>query len=243
MHKFLPLLIISALSVTVIAVVFGTKIQAEIKKVQYANSPATNELSSQSYIDRILLSDGILETDPGDATWFNKKVSLPNDDLAQLLATGPKNVLGDNSSEKWIEIDLSTQQLFAHEGSQTVYTFPVSTGLPWMPTVTGDFRIWAKISSQRMRGGSIADGTFYDLPNVLFVQYFYQGYGLHGAYWHNDFGRPRSHGCVNMRNEDARILFYWTNPILPEGKGYLANIPADQSTRVVVHGTTPTNIY
>lgn len=244
MHKFLPFLVISTLSVTVFALIFGPKIQVEVKKLQFANSPATNELSSKSYIDRILLSDGNLEANPGPGIWFNKKVKVPNSYLASLLAgsAGWNHVLGDSSSEKWIEIDLSTQKLFAHEGDRVVYTFPVSTGLPWMPTVTGEFRIWAKIASQRMTGGSVADGTFYDLPNVVFVQYFYKGYGMHGAYWHNDFGKPRSHGCVNMRNEDAQTLFNWTNPQMPADVRFLSNIAPDQSTRVVVHGTTPSNI-
>lgn len=244
MHKFLPFLVVSALSFVVVALVFGSKIQAEVKKVQYANSPATNELSSQSYLDRIFLSEGKMETEPGEAVWFNKKVAVPNSAIAALLATPPKsnNVLGENSAEKWIEIDLSQQKLFAHEGNSVAHTFDISSGLPWMPTVTGEFRIWAKVSSQRMRGGSVSDGTFYDLPNVVFVQYFHKGYGIHGAYWHNDFGRPRSHGCVNMRNEDAKTLFYWTNPQLPEGKNYLSNIAPETSTRVVVHGTTPTNL-
>lgn len=242
MHKILPLLITSALVLTIIVLFLGGNIQTEIKKQQFSNSPANNELASQSYVDRILLSDGKTETDPGEAVWFNKKIAVPTADLAALLANPPKTstVLGENTAEKWIEVDLSAQKLYAHEGDKTIYTFPISSGLPWLPTVTGEFHIWAKLVSTRMTGGSKTDGSFYDLPNVPYTQYFYKGYGIHGAYWHHNFGHPMSHGCINMDPNDAKTLFYWTNPPMPDGKSALFNIPPEQSTRVVIHGTTPT---
>lgn len=240
MHKLLPLLVISTLVLLIL--VFGGSVKSELKKKELSGSPAINELSSQSFINRILLSDGQIEKEATSGIWFNQKVSFPESKLLSLLSTEPSKVLGESSGEKWIEINLSEQKLYAHEGNRTVYTFPISSGLPWMPTITGEFRIWAKIRSQRMTGGSKTDGTFYDLPNVPYVQYFYKGYGIHGAYWHNDFGRPRSHGCVNMRPEDAKTLYYWTNPTLAEGKNYLVNIPPQESTRVVVSGSTPTSI-
>lgn len=206
---------------------------------KYASSPAKNELSSEEFLNRILISNGQFDPDAKNATWFNRPINTPTSYLADILTSHPANILGDTSVEKWIEIDLSTQQLYAHEGNRTIYTFPISSGLPWFPTVTGEFHIWAKLRSQEMIGGSKNDGTYYDLPNVPFIQYFYNGYGLHGAYWHNDFGKPRSHGCVNMRIADAQTLFYWTNPVVPDNKYAYLNIPPSEGTRVVVHGTTP----
>src|SRR5206468_6048083 len=95
---------------------------------------------------------------------------------------------------------------------------PISSG-KWHPTPTGDFHIWIWLRATRMTGGSQANGTFYDLPNVPYTMYFYNdqiaktsGYSLHGAYWHNNFGHPMSHGCVNMRPDDAKTLFYWADP-------------------------------
>lgn len=213
-----------------------------VKAGRFADSPAKNELSSGNFINEITSSDGKFNPKLNQAIWFNKPVAEPTDYLSSILGSKPNNILGDNSSEKWIDIDLTTQTLRAYQGNQIVYTFPVSSGLPWFPTVTGEFHIWAKVSIQRMVGGSVSDGTYYDLPNVPFVQYFYNGYGLHGTYWHHDFGKPRSHGCINLSIEDAKTLFYWTNPPLPSGQSVFINIPPDQSTRVVVHGTTPTNI-
>ena len=109
---------------------------------------------------------------------------------------------------KWIEIDLSSQRLRAYAGNTLVYSTLVSTGTSRYPTVQGTFRIYSKIRTQRMRGGTGADR--YDIPNVPHVMYFYQAYAIHGAYWHNNFGRPMSHGCVNLPLGVAANLYNWT---------------------------------
>lgn len=207
---------------------------------------SSKELESDKIISDIINSSGEWDYKTDMAVWFGQEVQRPSTQLARLVNKNPEflaeektNVLAAESGEKWIEIDLSRQRLLAHEGERIVYDFPVSTGLPWMPTVTGEFRIWAKVRAQRMSGG--VGNDYYDLPNVPFVQYFYKGYGLHGTYWHNDFGiRPRSHGCVNLSISDAEKLFYWANPPMPEGQSFL-RVPEGQGTRVVVHGATPTN--
>jgi lipoprotein-anchoring transpeptidase ErfK/SrfK len=111
---------------------------------------------------------------------------------------------GDPSS-RWIDINLSTQTVTAYEGDTPVRTFVVSTGLPGTPTVTGQFSIYLRYDSQTMSGPG------YYLPGVQWVQYFYQGYALHGTYWHNNFGRPMSHGCVNMTNDDALWMYQWAD--------------------------------
>ncbi len=93
--------------------------------------------------------------------------------------------------------------LTAYEGNVPVRVIAVSTGLPRTPTPTGQFRIWAKLRYDDMSGPG------YYLPNVPYVMYFYGGYGLHGTYWHNNFGRPMSHGCVNLPTSEAEWLFHW----------------------------------
>ncbi len=105
---------------------------------------------------------------------------------------------------KWIDINLSQQMLYAYDGDQLVASFLVSTGLPATPTVTGTYQVWIKLRYDDMVGPG------YNLPNVEYVMYFYKGYGIHGTYWHNNFGHPMSHGCVNMRNEDAGWLYNWS---------------------------------
>jgi LysM repeat protein len=104
---------------------------------------------------------------------------------------------------KQIVVVLSTQRTYAFEDGVMVAEFIVSTGRAATPTVQGEFAIYLKYTSTRMRGPG------YDLPNVPWTMYFYRGYGLHGTYWHNNFGTPMSHGCVNLRTPDAEWLFNW----------------------------------
>jgi lipoprotein-anchoring transpeptidase ErfK/SrfK len=104
---------------------------------------------------------------------------------------------------RWIDVDLTHQTLTAYVGQTPVRTAPVSTGLPRTPTPTGQYRIWTKLRRDAMSGPG------YYLPNVPYVMYFYRGYGLHGTYWHSNFGHPMSHGCVNLPTAEAEWLFHW----------------------------------
>jgi lipoprotein-anchoring transpeptidase ErfK/SrfK len=106
-----------------------------------------------------------------------------------------------SNGERWIDVDLSEQFLTAYEGTTPVRQVTVSTGLPATPTVVGQFRIYVKYESTLMTGDD------YYLPNVPYTMYFYRGYGLHGTYWHNNFGRPMSHGCVNLPTPEAEWLY------------------------------------
>jgi LysM repeat protein len=105
--------------------------------------------------------------------------------------------------ERWIEVNLTTQTLTAWQGDVAVLHTSISSGTDRTPTVTGRYKINRKYTKQRMTGPD------YDLPNVPWVMYFYSGYAIHGAYWHNKFGTQTSHGCVNMRIEEAEMLYHW----------------------------------
>ena len=110
-----------------------------------------------------------------------------------------------NNSNKRFVVDLSEQRLYAYEGETLVRTIPVSTGTARYPTITGTFYIYLRYVSANMRGPG------YYLPNVPYVMYFYKGYGLHGTYWHNNFGTPMSHGCVNLPTAEAEWAYYWSS--------------------------------
>jgi len=107
------------------------------------------------------------------------------------------------TSGKWIDINLATQGLVAYEGQRAVYWATVSTGLSRTPTPKGRFRIYRKLRSATMSGPG------YRIPNVPYVMDFYGNYSMHGTYWHNNFGQPMSHGCVNLRTSDAQWLYNW----------------------------------
>lgn len=108
------------------------------------------------------------------------------------------------SGEKWIDINLSQQRITAYQGQTPVYSAIVSTGLPRTPTVVGTFSVYAKYTATPMSGPG------YYLPAVPHTMYFYRGYAIHGAYWHNNFGTPMSHGCVNLSLPDAEWFYNWS---------------------------------
>jgi LysM repeat protein len=107
------------------------------------------------------------------------------------------------AGEKWIDINLSTQRVTAYQGQTAVYSAIASTGTWRTPTVVGTYRVYAKYRYTGMSGPG------YNLPNVPHTMYFYRGYAIHGAYWHNNFGTPMSHGCVNLSLPDAEWFYNW----------------------------------
>ncbi len=168
------------------------------------------------------------------------RIVVPPPSFSELFANVP---MGENgvpeypvvpTDGKWISVDLNHQRTYAWEGNKLIKKFAISSGKSRTPTVTGDFRIWAKIPSQTMEGGSWETGDYYNLPNVQWVQYFYKDYSFHGAYWHNNFGVPMSHGCVNMTNADAKWLYEWASPTVTEFKWHVTE-KTDPGTLVIVH--------
>jgi len=139
---------------------------------------------------------------------------------------------------KWIDVSILRQALVAYEGRRPVYATLVSTGADGLgdpeethSTIQGTFLIHTKHLSVTMDGDE--QGDEFDLRDVPFVQYFTEGYALHGAYWHDDFGRPRSHGCINLAPTDAAWLFGWTTPEVPEG--WHAALSLRHGTLVHIH--------
>ncbi|MEB2313129.1 MAG: L,D-transpeptidase [Sorangiineae bacterium] len=120
----------------------------------------------------------------------------------------------------WLDISILRQSLVAYEGTRPVYVTLVSTGVDGLgdpekthSTVRGQFLVHTKHVSVTMDGDEVGDE--FDLRDVPYVQYFHDGYALHAAYWHDGFGQPRSHGCVNLAPIDARWLFAWSSPPVP----------------------------
>nr|HEX4315731.1 L,D-transpeptidase [Kofleriaceae bacterium] len=119
--------------------------------------------------------------------------------------------------ERWIDVDLDAQILVAYEGDTPVYATLVSTGGKETPTKTGVYRIWRKESEADMNGLNGEDP--YSVATVPWTEFFSveDQYALHTAYWHDGFGRARSHGCVNLAPRDARWLYFWSDPQVPPG--------------------------
>jgi hypothetical protein len=177
-------------------------------------------------------ADGNFAVSEARAVFLNQEITPP---LAALPEKEEGGVLGDVSpDQKWIEIDLSEQKLIAWQGGQKFLESLISSG-KWAPTPKGEFNIWGKYRYIKMSGGSKELHTYYYLPNVPYTMFFYKDFGLHGTYWHNNFGQPMSHGCVNLPTLVAEKLFYWTTPTLPLGKNYVLASEENPGTKVVIH--------
>jgi hypothetical protein len=161
-----------------------------------------------------LLTDDLLHVTLGVPA---RAIRLINQD--ELLPISPNIPDGD----KRIEISLSKQHLTCYEEDNVVMSTNVSTGLPTygtplngIPTETpkGSWHIATKLPSRHMGDGKLTDNpNAYELPGVPWVSFFHvYGIGFHGTYWHDNFGRKMSHGCVNMRSQDAKWLYRWTKP-------------------------------
>jgi len=182
---------------------------------------------------------GLLDPSATLAQYHGEEFAVPEANLA--LNNEQDFVLGmAEPSERYIEVDLSEQKLWAWDGDELYLESLVSTGLPWWPTPTGEFRVWVKLRATRMEGGE--GRYYYNLPNVPFVMYFendnvpgWRGYGLHGAYWHNDFGQVHSHGCVNLPVDVAEKLYFWVTPDLPAQSSSVFASGDNPGTRIIIH--------
>ncbi|MDR2930412.1 MAG: L,D-transpeptidase [Propionibacteriaceae bacterium] len=124
----------------------------------------------------------------------------------QARSEHPAPPAGSESSH-WADVNLTNQTVTLMAGSNPSSTFTMSSGAPSHPTPTGTWDVYAKVTSQSLSG--CVEDECYDYDNVAWATWFYQDYGFHTAYWHNDFGTPVSHGCLNLREADAKAVFDW----------------------------------
>ncbi len=133
--------------------------------------------------------------------WYGQRLRIPAAGSSPAPAPGPS--VPTPTGGKWIRVDLSSQRLTAFAGNTAVNSTAVSTGTSRYPTPTGRYRIRYKVASTTMSGPG------YYLTGVPWVMSFYGNYFIHGAYWHNNFGHPMSHGCVNLPVGWAKWLYGW----------------------------------
>ena len=237
LHRLLPvLLIISAITF----IIFN--FQSVKRNIFYRLGISGDQTISCCKENEVLNSNGNFNETASMAIFNGEIINYPKTSLANQFSQALSQqqneaVLGTTNAqgeEKWIEISLDEQKLRAWEGNKLVMEYPISSG-KWAPTPTGTFNIWYKTRSQLMSGGSKELGTYYYLPNVPHNMFFHQGYALHGAYWHNNFGQPMSHGCVNEPLANAAQIFEWAGPVVPEGANVVRATAENPGTRVLVH--------
>lgn len=189
-----------------------TPIEPDALPLQAANTPVptfvTPVQATATKTPKIEVTSTAAPTD--EVTVGPAATETPGVVAMEVLADTPTNVpptpgISVGDGERWIDVDLTNQMVYAYEGETVVNSFLVSTGTWLTPTVTGEYKIYVKYRSASMSGPG------YYLTNVPYIMYFYKSYGLHGTYWHNNFGTPMSHGCVNLRTDEAAWLFDWAS--------------------------------
>jgi hypothetical protein len=173
-----------------------------------------SEPGTQQFTDRWVYRYELVwvyeERQIGDWTWYRIG---PDDWVEQRLlavvkpdGTKPEGV----ESDRWISINLHEQTISAYENGELVYATIASTGLRGWWTQPGTFQVYSKLEKDNMSGSFEADRSdYYYLQDVPWVLYYDQARAIHGAYWHNGYGYPRSHGCVNLSPTDAQWFFQW----------------------------------
>jgi lipoprotein-anchoring transpeptidase ErfK/SrfK len=192
-------------------------------------------------VDR-LMSYRVFETkQSGNTAYYRVERDrwLKDSQVAFFSLVAPPPEIKDK--EKWIRVDLANQTLVAYEGAMPVYVTLVSTGIAdseETATPRGKFHILFKHLTDDM-AGEVGDDEVYSVEDVPWVQYIHLNVALHGSFWHSSFGSTRSHGCINLSPADARWLFNWSGPVLPENWHGVVATEKNPGTLVIIEGQPP----
>jgi lipoprotein-anchoring transpeptidase ErfK/SrfK len=168
------------------------------------------------------LQDGITYS-PGPYVLATSLRYLPPEALTPISA---------DRTDKKIVVDVAKQEMTCFEGETPIFSARTATGVGYNRTPRGEYEVLRKSHTSYMIGGVGSD--HYDLPGVSFPTYFTRtAIAVHGTYWHNDYGRPRSHGCVNVINDAAQFVFRWSAPAVPYDQHQIL-VKRGEGTKVVV---------
>jgi hypothetical protein len=180
-----------------------------------ARPGATPDNPSIATVNRYDVVDYLGSQKAGDAIWHQIGENRWVHGAYVRVVYPVQRPAGVPADARWIAVDLAQQTLTAYEGDRLAFATLVSTGRPPWFTPKGLNNIWIKKQTGDMLGGLVERGDFYALQDVPWIMYFNKDVGLHAAYWHDRFGYPSSHGCVNLSPRDAKWLFDWATPQLP----------------------------
>lgn len=172
---------------------------------QVVSAPPTEAAAAEALVLPTATLEVVAAVQTGEAV--AEAAIVPDTPTAEYVAPPtavayvPPISTGGSGGVHWFDVDLSDQRMYAYEGDTLVNTFVVSTGTWQTPTLKGKFKVWIKLRSAPMSGPG------YYLPDVPYIMYYDGDYGIHGTYWHNNFGVPMSHGCVNLSIPDAEWAY------------------------------------
>ena len=200
--------------------------------------PASRYVAYKLYYGTIYRVVGAVADDDGN-WWYQLKEGITYSPGPYVPAWAVRRIppeemapISPGHPDKWMEISIDAQTLTCFNGETAVFHTGIASGLSGTATPRGEHRVLYKRHTSRMTGGS-GDG-YYDLPGVAFPVYFtWSTVAIHGTYWHNDFVRRHSHGCVNVTNQAAQWIFRWAEPVAPYGECKVSAAPGE-GTRIVV---------
>lgn len=192
------------------------------KRYQWSSAKKRMVESGEAVWRSAIALTGKQKTEGGKLFYETKDGDYVDDRSAGRVDPAKKMPAWGKNGEKWIDVNITKQVLVAYEGTKAVYATLVSSGEAGLgdpettkSTKRGIFRIHTKYVSITMDSNTV--GEEFELRDVPYVQYFENGFALHGSYWHDVFGQPKSHGCINLAPEDARRIFFWSEPQIPPG--------------------------
>jgi hypothetical protein len=196
----------------------------DVHDVPARDAVVTRQLERRELVKVIEERDGFARLDGGG--WVDAV------ELRQPRTVARPDGVGEH--DPWIDVDLDEQVLLAYEGDTPVFVTVVSSGVAHS-TPTGIYRIRGKDRKTRMQSPpEVAAEWGWNVAEVPFSMRFRKNYALHGAYWHDGFGRERSQGCINLSPKDAQFLFDWVTPEAPAGWSSV-EAPAGSGTAVRIH--------
>ena len=201
LYRFLFVLLLIAVLATPAAVFAEPEPASTVYVVQRGDTLSRIAARYGVPVGALAAANGIRNA---NLVYTGQRLLIPGASSGSVPGTKPPAVSAPVAG-RWIDINLSGQRLTAYQGNSAVFSTSISSGVAGRRTPTGRFAVRTKIPSQRMSGPG------YNLAGVPYVMYFAGANAIHGTYWHNNFGRPMSHGCVNMRIPEAKWLYNWAS--------------------------------
>jgi len=201
LYRVLFVLLLITVLATPVAVFAEPELASTVYVVQRGDTLARIAARYGVSVGALVTANGIRNS---NLIYTGQRLLIPGASSGSAPGAKPPSVSAPVAG-RWIDINLSKQRLTAYQGNSAVFSTLISSGVAGRRTPTGRFAVRTKIPSQRMTGPG------YNLPGVPYVMYFAGANAIHGTYWHNNFGRPMSHGCVNMRIPEAKWIYNWAS--------------------------------
>ena len=216
----------------------GIWVQVSVPIAETRLKPNAPRVSRKVYYGSVYRAVDATQDEAGQ-WWYRLQDGIAYSPGPYVLATSMRYLppealspLASDRTDKKIVVDVAKQEITCFEGETPVFSTRTATGYGSNRTPRGEYEVLRKSHTAYMIGGEGDD--YYNLPGVSFPTYFTRSaIAVHGTYWHNDYGRPRSHGCVNVLNDAAQFVFRWTAPAVPYDQHQIM-VKRGEGTKVIV---------